>query len=204
MSPKLRKGLKISLFGILPLAILIFFVATGYHYVPVDVTIGSCLKDYTSPSTYTERSSPLKSYEIQSEDQTILICYGSPSVKGRKIFGDLVPYNRLWRFGANEPTRIYTSSDLVIGEVVVPKGRYSMYAIPGEESWEIFISESTFHWGNWISESVRDQEIGSFEVVPETNSNFVESFTISSEEDTLIIEWESTLLRIPIIYIDEG
>ncbi len=203
MSLNLRKGIKIGLFGILPLAILIFFVATGYHYVPVDVTIGSCLKDYTSPSTYTARSSPLKSTEIKSDEHTILICYGSPSAKGRKVFGNLVPHDRLWRFGANEPTRIYTSSDLVIGEVVVPKGRYSIYAIPGEETWEIFISESTFHWGNWISESVRDQEIGSFEIAPETSADFEESFSITHNGEMLIVEWEKTMLKIPLVFLGE-
>lgn len=193
---RIRKIIPLS---ILLLIIALFFIVTGYHYIPVDIGLGACIKDYTSPSTYMKRVSPLKSYELTIEDDKVLICYGSPSANERKIFGGIVPFNRIWRFGANEPTRIYTSTDLVLGEVVVPKGRYSMYAIPSEENWEIFISESTFHWGNSITQSVRDQEIGSFEIKSEYNPIYVESFTIMSDEGDIIVEWENIRLRIPLV-----
>ncbi len=190
---------KILPLGIITLIIASFFIATGYHYIPVDISLGSCIKDYTSPSTYTKRVSPLKSHDLTIDGDKVLICYGSPSANERKIFGGIVPYNRIWRFGANEPTRIYTSTNLVLGEVVVPKGRYSIYVIPGEESWEIFLSESTFHWGNSITQSVRDKEIGSFEIKSDYNPTFVEKFTIESGEGHIIVKWESTLLRIPMV-----
>ncbi len=199
-----RKALKFTLFGLIPFSMLIFFVATGYHYVPVDMTLGSCIMDYTSPSTYMERSSPLQTLDLELEGDRVLVCYGSPSARERKVFGGIVPYDRLWRFGANEPTRLYTSTDLVIGEVVVPKGRYSVYAIPGENSWEVFISTSTFHWGNVINRGVREQEIGSFDIQPEYNNTFVESFTIRFEDAELLVEWENTRLRIPVTNIGEG
>ncbi|RNC85827.1 MAG: DUF2911 domain-containing protein [Balneola sp.] len=204
MAVNLSRKLKFILFGLLPFSILIFFVATGYHHVPVDMTLGSCIKDYTSPSTYMKRPSPLQTLDFELEGDRVLVCYGSPSARERKVFGGIVPYDRLWRFGANEPTRLYTSTDLVIGEVVVPKGRYSVYAIPGEYSWEVFISTSTFHWGNVINRSVRENEIGSFDIQPESNDSFVESFTIRFEEAELLVEWENTRLRIPVTNIREG
>ncbi len=172
--------------------------------MPVDMTLGSCIMDYTSPSTYDERKSPLESLDFEVEGDRVLVCYGSPSAKGRTVFGELVPFGYLWRFGANEPTRLYTSTDLVIGEVVVPKGRYSIYAKPGENSWELFISTSTFHWGSGINENVIEKEIGSFDIQPEYNNTFVESFTIRFEDEELLVEWENTRLRIPVTNIGEG
>lgn len=198
------KTIKKTLLGIIPISIIGFFVATGFHYVPVDLTLGKCMMDYTSPSTYTKRSSLLKSYKFEVDGDEVLVCYGSPSAKDRKVFGGIVPYDQLWRFGANEPTRFYTSVDLVLGEVVVPKGRYSLYAVPSKNSWEIFISTSTYHWGNSITESVLEDEIGSFEIEPEYNALFVESFSIRSSDDELIVEWENMRLRIPIVNIGEG
>ena len=198
------KTIKITLFGVLPFAVVIFFVATGFHYIPVNATIGVCMMDYTSPSTYQERPSPLMSLPFEMEGHKVLVCYGSPSARDRKVFGNLVPYDRLWRFGANEPTRLYTTADLVVGEVVVPKGRYSLYTIPGKDKWEVFISKSTLHWGNMITKSVRGQEIGSFEVRTEQNLTFAESFMIDFSDDELVITWEKTKVRIPIVNLEES
>lgn len=198
------KTIKVTLLGLIPISVVGFFIATGFHYVPVEITLGKCMMDYTSPSTYMERPSPLKSYKFDVEGDEVLMCYGSPSANDREVFGGIVQYDQLWRFGANEPTRLYTSTDLVVGEVVVPKGRYSLYAVPGANEWEIFISNSTFHWGNVITEGVRAEEIGSFEIEPEFNSTFVESFSIRSVEGELIVEWENTRLRIPVVNVGEG
>lgn len=195
----MKKRTKFLLFGLIPFSAFIFFVATGYHYIPVERTIGRCMMDYTSPSTYMDRPSPLVSYKFHVEEAEILVCYGSPSARDRKVFGSMVGFDRLWRMGANEPTRFYTTADLVLGEVVVPKGRYSLYAIPHENEWEIFISESTYHWGNVITGGVRKQEIGSFVAETKPTANFVESFKIFSENDTLVLEWENTRVEVPVV-----
>lgn len=202
MSINAKNLIKLVLFGILPIGFVLMIVTTGYKYIPVQVTVGSCMKDYTSPLSYTERSSPMRQHVLRLDGADIVICYGSPSVRDRTIFGELVPYNELWRMGANEPTRFYTDHDLVLGEVVVPKGRYSLYAVPGPNSWEIFISESITHWGNDINTKVREQEIGSFEVKREYNPNRVEEFTITTERDHLVILWDNVRIRIPIENIE--
>lgn len=202
MSLSFKKLINLFFFGVLPIGFVIMIFTTGYKYIPVQVTVGSCMMDYTSPLSYTDRSSPMKQHVLRVDGGDIVVCYGSPSVRGRTIFGDLVPYNQFWRMGANEPTRFYTDNDLVLGEVVVPKGRYSLYAIPRQNTWEIFISESITHWGNDISTKVREQEIGSFEVKREYNSNRVEEFTITSERDELVILWDKVRIRIPIENIE--
>lgn len=106
---------------------------------------------------------------------------------------------------ANEPTRFYTTADVDMGGIVLPKGRYSLYAIPGRFDWEIFVSKSISHWGNDINADVRSQEIGSFKIKPKFLQQPVESLTIHTEESTvgedeldLFIEWEQTRLVIPI------
>ena len=195
--------IKVLLLLLIPIGVLVTYGITGYHYVPVEYTLGKCTKDYSNINSYANRPSPLKSFKFSAGGGDVLICYGSPSANGRKIFGDLVPFDRPWRLGANEATRLYTNTDLVIGEVVVPKGRYSMYVIPHRNTWEVFISTSTYHWGNDISRKVRDQEIGSFEIPARYNGDHVESFRIrtdnKNQKTELIFEWEKTRVSIPVV-----
>ena len=94
--------------------------------------------DYSSPLTYQERLSPLNSSEMDLGHHKVLVCYGSPSAKGRKIFGDLVAFNQLWRMGANEPTRLYTDADIVLGDLVVPKHVFATVKTIGREKyWDL-------------------------------------------------------------------
>jgi hypothetical protein len=76
------------------------------------------------------------------------------------VFGGIVAYERPWRTGANEPTRIYTNTDLVVAGILVPAGRYALYTVPGPEEWEIRLTRSILHWGNDLSASVEAREIG--------------------------------------------
>ena len=199
MNPIIKK----SLLAGIPIGLILVFFLTGYTFVPVQLTVGSCMKDYTSPLSYQSRPSPLQSHKLNIDGDQILVCYGSPGAKGRKVFGELVPYGELWRLGANEPTRFYTTADLVVGEVVVPKGRYSMYVVPRLDNWEVYFSESLLHWGNDINGSVRSKEIGSFVVDTQINSTFVENLTVTSQDNNMIIEWENTKVSIPIVNFEE-
>lgn len=182
----------------------LFLASTGLHHVPVDVSLGPCLMDYTSPQTYMgKRPSPLQEVRFSAGEGEVLVCYGSPAARGRKVFGGIVRYNSLWRFGANEPTRLYTNSDIKLGNLEVPKGRYSLYALVNEKEWELFVSTSTYHWGNWIDQSVRDQEVGSIKIPVDSISTYVEAFTIETIDDStgtknLAISWENSRLLVPV------
>ena len=216
---------KFLLLWVLIPGLAIFFHLTRFNYVPVQVTIGACQKDYTSPSSYKERVSPLAGHSFDVNGWDMLVCYGQPSLKGRDMLGGEIPYDQLWRFGANEPTRFYTTADMVLGDLVLTKGRYSLYAIPGQREWEIFVNRDISHWGNDLSPSVRSKEVGSFKVRPEYIRPAVEVMTLTSEEvevedgsgkvqlahgvevDTggskqyatnLIFMWQNTRLTIPI------
>ena len=181
------------------------FGVTGVAYLPVSIALGPCLMDWTSPSSYKPRASPLESttFSIGSSG-TVRVCYGGPSARDRAVFGGIVAYDRPWRTGANEPTRIYTNTDLIIAGIPVPAGRYALYTVPGPEEWEIRLTRSILHWGNDLSRSVEEREIGRAAVPSDSTDTYVETFTIRPEETgggkvTLVLEWESTKVPIPIM-----
>jgi len=93
------------------------------------------------------RLSP-KSFVGQTVGSTILkITYGSPGVKGRKIWGELVPYNIVWRTGANEATTIEFDSDVIIDGKKIPTGKYSLFTIPNKDTWTIILNKTYDQWG---------------------------------------------------------
>jgi hypothetical protein len=112
--------------------------------------------------------------------------------------GGLVPYGELWRAGANESTALHLSAPASIGGVAVEAGSYSIYTIPGESSWQVFVNSNFQRWGIPISDAVRATEIGSFTVTPETTATPVETLTYRFEGGAVVMEWANTRLRIPI------
>ncbi len=188
-------------FGLI-LASVTAFVVTGISLVPTTVALGPCLKDYTSPNSYGKRASPLGSVTFDVDGEPVRVCYGRPSARERVVFGGLVRYGQLWRTGANEPTRLYTGHTIALAGIELEPGRYTIYTIPDEESWRIFINHSVLHWGNDMRDGVRDQEVG-FTIVPsDTTAEYVEMFTISAEPDgsaaNLVLEWERTRVVMPV------
>jgi len=150
------------------------------------------------------RASPYDSVHVALAGGVIKLCYGSPALRGRTMLGGgEVPFGRLWRFGANEPTTLHSSVPLSVGGVQVPPGSVALYAIPDADRWEIFITRSTTHWGLRITPEVRAEEIGSFHVVPEELDEPLESLTFRFEDPgtrsaALIMEWQTTRLAIPV------
>ena len=95
-----------------------------------------------------KRPSPPATATGKIGDATITIDYSSPSVKGRKIFGGLLPYDKLWRAGANEATIFQTDKDITVEGKKLPAGKYSFFATPGENDWTIFFNSETGQWGD--------------------------------------------------------
>jgi len=87
-----------------------------------------------------KRPSPPDSSSGKIGAATVSINYGSPSVKGRKIWGDLVPYGKVWRFGANEPTVFTTNKDITVEGKPLKAGKYAVFAIPNENEWQLLFS----------------------------------------------------------------
>jgi hypothetical protein len=95
-----------------------------------------------------KRPSPPATAAGKIGNATITIDYSSPSVKGRKIFGGILPYAKLWRAGANEATIFQTDKDIIIEGKKLPAGKYSFFATPGENEWTIFFNSETGQWGD--------------------------------------------------------
>ena len=144
--------------------------------------------------------SPRDSTEIKLGGKEIMVTYSRPSARGRKIVGGLVPYNKVWRTGANEATTFITQADLEVGGMVVRRGTYTLYTLPTKSQWKLIINKQTGQWGTEY-DSKRDLARMKLEKKPLKNP--VEKFTIALErgpEGTgiLKIEWEKTSLSIPL------
>ena len=95
-----------------------------------------------------KRPSPPATATGKIGDAAITIDYSSPSVKGRKIFGGILPYDKLWRAGANEATIFTTDKDITVEGKKLAAGKYSFFATPGENQWTIFFNSETGQWGD--------------------------------------------------------
>lgn len=93
------------------------------------------------------KPSPAASTEFKAGAATIKINYSAPSVKGREVWGKLVPYDQVWRTGANEATTFETDQDVKIEGKVLPKGIYALFTIPGKDEWVIIFNKTVKQWG---------------------------------------------------------
>jgi hypothetical protein len=150
------------------------------------------------------RKSPLDSLSFSVARQPVKVCYGRPSSRGRvMIGGEHVPYGKLWRTGANEPTIFFAPIPLTVAGLRVDPGVYSLYTVPGPREWEIIVNRSVKQWGeeHEYTKAVQAQEVGRAEVKRESSSSPIETFTIRAEPDgndaRLVLEWEKTKVLIP-------
>lgn len=151
------------------------------------------------------RASAYDSVSFMVAGKRAVICYGRPSAKGRTMIGgELVPYGKLWRTGANEPTIIHLPAAATIAGIKVPAGSYSLYTIPGETEWHVIVNKSITQWGHEraYSAAVKAQEVGHGMAKAAKLTKPVETFTITAPPATggvdLVLEWESTRVSIPV------
>lgn len=132
---------------------------------------------------------------------TIELTYSRPSAKGREVFGDLVPYTKLWRTGANNATLLKFNDAVELNGKRVDTGTYALYTIPGDDRWEIILNKGTTNWGT--TGYAEKDDVVRFTVPSEKVKPNVETFTmqfanVSAESCDLQITWEKTLVNIPI------
>ena len=101
--------------------------------------------------------SPRKTTSITIDGKKITVGYGAPSMRGRKVMGRLVPYGEVWCAGANDATSLDTEADLDIGGLKVPKGSYTLWALPNSDEWRFIVNKET---GQWHTEYHEDQDLG--------------------------------------------
>jgi Protein of unknown function (DUF2911) len=145
-------------------------------------------------------SPPAKAECKIANGKTVSVDYSSPRAKGRKIFGGLVPYGQVWRAGANEATTFGTTGDLNVGGKTVPGGKYTMFAVPGEDKWTLVISKKTGEWGTAYPGPEND--LVRVDMKVSKTSAPVENFTIAFDQTgngcTMRLEWENTRASVDI------
>jgi len=171
---------------------------------------------YASPEQLAERPSPYDSVEVMVDSARIKVCYSRPYANGRVIFGGLVPWDTLWRTGANEPTIIYLSHDAEIAGIPVERGKYSIYTVPSQTQWEVVVNASTGQWGQTRALPLSDGSIGESSYTPEVEAqevgraaietralDFTEQLTAEFGETArssveLWFDWEETRVVVPV------
>ena len=155
----------------------------------VSATLAFCQKDKS------QRPSPPAQAQCSFADgKTITVNYSSPRMKGRKIFGDLVPYGQVWRTGANEATALVTTANLTVGSLSVPAGNYTIFTVPNQGKWVLIINKKTGEWG--IPYNYESDELGRVDMKVSSTSSPVENFSIALNQAggacQMNISWENT------------
>ena len=142
----------------------------------------------------------LKIQDKVSEPLVARVVYSRPQKNGRKLFGDLVSYGKVWRLGANEATEIEFFKDVKIDNKKVKKGRYTLYALVDTDKWTLILNKETDTWGAFRYDMAKD--IIRTTVSVEKTSEIAESFSMEFQKmargAALVIYWDDVLVKLPI------
>jgi hypothetical protein len=158
------------------------------------VTAGFAQMDKKRPSPAASASCDLGS------GNTIKTDYSSPRMKGRKIYGDLVPFGEVWRTGANEATTFVSSVDVTVGGKSIPAGNYTIFTVPNPDKWTLIVNKKTGEWG--IPYKYESDELARVDMTVSKLPSPVEDFTISYVKSgngcSMNIDWATTRASIDI------
>jgi len=132
--------------------------------------------------------------------KTVKTDYSSPRMKGRKIYGELVPFGQVWRTGANEATTFVASADVNVGGTAVPAGSYTIFTVPNADGWKLIINKKTGEWG--IPYKYESDELGRVDMkvskLPAPAENFTISYKKAGSGCSMQIDWEKTRASVDI------
>jgi hypothetical protein len=135
-------------------------------------------------------------------DKAVVIKYNSPRIRCRKIMGDVVPYGKVWRTGANPATSFVTATTLKVGDLTVPAGKYTLYTLPGAPGtpWQLILNKQTGQWGTEYDQA---QDLGRSAMklasLPSPQENMSIDFEqVHGRHAELHIKWESTDVSVPV------
>lgn len=139
-------------------------------------------------------ASPKQTASGKAGDADIVVDYGSPAVKGRTIWGDLVPYGKVWRAGANDATTFETSKDIQVEGKTLPAGKYALFAIPEQNEWTIIFNKVAKQWGAYSYKA--DQDALRVTVKPRKAASFNERLAYQVGNSGLVLQWAD--LEVPV------
>jgi hypothetical protein len=165
------------------------------------IAINFCSAFYISAQVRMPAPSSTQTIKQDFGMSSIELTYSRPNIKGRKIYGNLVPWNKIWRTGANAATRIVFKDPVEIGGKKIDSGTYVLYTVPNIDSWQIILNRGINNWGtDGYNDSV---DVCRFNILPVSMKNKMETLTmqfgdVKAESCELQIMWEKTEIKIPI------
>jgi hypothetical protein len=175
------------------------------RYLITLVLVATAVITGLSQEALKPRSSPLAMTTARSKATYIKVTYSQPHKRNREVFGNLVPFGQVWRMGANEATELTTTKDIIVNNILLKAGTYSLFTIPEKDKWTIIINADLGLWGSYNYNA--RQDVFRF-TVPTTSTGDVvfEPFTISFDQRTdvadLLIMWDKTKVSIPVKFIN--
>ncbi|HEX8061343.1 MAG TPA: DUF2911 domain-containing protein [Cyclobacteriaceae bacterium] len=152
------------------------------------------------------RPSPLAIASCKYKDSYLKITYGQPHKRGREVFGKLVPYGQVWRFGANEATELTITREVFINSQFLPAGTYSVFAIPNREKWTIIFSKDVGLWGAYNYNPANDVMHVDVATRILEGDLVYEPFTIAIDQKNnkadVVVTWDKTTLSFAVDFIE--
>ena len=165
--------------------------------LPISLLLGILL--IVSAAWSQEKPIPAATATGKIGDATITINYSSPAVKGRKVWGELVPYDKVWRAGANQATVFETDKAITVEGKQLPAGKYSLFAVPGEKEWQFIFNSETGQWGTKrTGEANRDpaKDVLTVTAKPAASSTMNERLLYEVNGKGVTFKWEN--LEVPL------
>ena len=146
-------------------------------------------------------ASPRQKVEQQFSMSKITVDYGRPGVKGRKIFGDLVPFGKVWRLGANSSTKITFEQSVNFGGKSVSAGTYGLFVIPTEKEWKVILNKDSQQWGAYTFDeklNVVDVTVPIQKLAEKQEWFVIELNPVDDNSVNLVMKWDFTKVELPL------
>lgn len=159
----------------------------------------------TNTGLFNKPLSPKDTAGVEINDLDLKVVYNRPSKRNRDVFGALVPFNKVWRTGANEATTFESNQDLIINGLKLPKGKYTLWTVPMENNWKVMFNSKQYDWGvnekmepNWDP----NYDVVEVEVPAQKLDKTVEQFTVAFDNSTddlkMTMAWDNTIIEVPL------
>lgn len=211
LTPTRKPTLRCGVFASIPARVRTSILASRATTITATITVISFItlllisEVSYSQLAITPRPSPLAIATARYKDTYLKIVYSQPHKRGREIFGKTVPFNQIWRTGANETTEITITKDILISNQPLKAGTYSLLTIPNKDNWTIIINSDVGMWGSY-NYNIK-QDVLRFDASVETLTDVVyEPFTIlidqKTDKATIALLWDKTKVTFPIQFIE--
>jgi len=169
------------------------------------IALGLFLYSFFVENIFAKRLSPKDTVKFELNDLKLKVFYNRPSKKNREIFGALVPFNKVWRTGANEATTFETNKPLEVKGMLLPKGKYTLWTVPKDTTWTVIFNSKQYPWG--VDSEMKpmwdpNYDALNIEIPVEKLNSTVEQFTIAFDNSTdnllLTMAWDDTKVCVPL------